>query len=70
MRHHEQRAVQPQTLHEVKDRLAHQRLEHAMKMERRQQRGFGHIFKFEPLPEMAHDVIDGEVDPLDVSQRS
>jgi hypothetical protein len=70
MGHREQRSIQPQAFHEVGQRLADHGLEHAVKVERRQHRGVGDVIKPQALPEMTDNVVDREIDPLDVGQRS
>ena len=69
MRHHEQCAIQPQPLDEISNRLADQRLEHAVKMERRKHRGIGHVVEPEAQTQVPDDVVNREVDPLNVGQR-
>jgi len=67
--HHDERAFKSQPFHELGQRLSHQDLEHTVKVERRQPRGTRNVGEPQRIPEMTHDVIDGEVDPFDVGHR-
>ena len=61
---------QPQPLHELGERLAHQRLEHPVKVEGGGgERGTGHRLQAQGLGKVAHDVVDRPVDPIDVRDR-
>lgn len=64
--HHEQRLLEPEALHEVGQRLAHHRVEYAMKVERRKSRCAGDGAEIERLGQVTHHVIDREVHALDI----
>jgi hypothetical protein len=66
MRHHLDRALQPHALDERGERLADQRLEHAVKMERREVRDAGDLLEVERLGQVLRDVVDRSVDARDV----
>ena len=72
---YEQRPLEPGSLHEVGQRLADHRLEHAVEMEGREPRSASDIREPQPRPsrvptlsEMGHDVVDREVDAFDVGR--
>ena len=69
MGHHDERSFEPQSFHELGERLSYQDLEHTVEVEWRQPRGTRHVREPQWLHEMTHDVIDGEVDPFGVRHR-
>ena len=68
VREEPQRLLQAKPLHEIGRRRADERLEHAVEVERREQRDPRQIPQPEWFVEVADDVVDGAVDPLDVRQ--
>ena len=69
MGHHDERPFEPQSFHELGERLSDRHLEHPVEVERRQPRGTRNVREPQRSAEMLHHVIDREVDPLDVRDR-
>ena len=70
MGHEPQRLFEAKSLHEIGRGRSDEGLEHSVEMERRQHRDPRQFPKPKRFLEMADDVVDGKVDPLDVRRRS
>ena len=69
MGQHGERALEPQPLHELVERLSEQRSEYTVKMKRRKAGHPRDDLELERLPQVPKDVVDGPIDSLHVVER-